>query len=163
MEYQRRERIEAATQRAIDDESAELARQEADYKWYEGRVEGVKGDITELNSLKEKLLSLLQEIKEKEEFLIQESYDWIWEEDDDPYEQPYFLCNSDEEKKIVDLERHYGYEVITPWINQHPPIIKEMEKQKELQEIQRRKAENLKQHKKKIGIEEENPYDEIPF
>ena len=171
-EKEDRERIEAATQRGIDDEAADLARQDADYKEYKGRVEGVKEEIKELNDLKEKLLPLLQEIKEKEQFLIEESYDWIWEEDDDPYEEPYYLCESKEDKMMVDLARNYDYEVITPWINQYTPILEEIEKQKELREIQRRKEENLKQHKKKFGVEAEDTWaahqrkldnGEIPF
>ena len=150
-----RQRQQAIIQKGYDDERAEMAQYEADYKDYEGRVQGVKEELKELNALKEKLLPLLKEIKEKEEWLIEQSYGWIWVANDDPQDYRYDCCDSEDEKKIVDLELNYDYEVITPWIDQYTPIAEEME-------IQRKKAENLRQHKEKFGITDEIT-DEKPF
>lgn len=172
-EKEDRDRQELILQAERDADEYDREQFIAETKEYEARVEGVKEEIQELNTLKEKLLPLFEEIKEKEEFLIEASYHSIWKEDDeyDWGEEPYYGCKTKEEKMAADLQRFYDYEVITPWINQHTPIVKEMEKQEELDEIQRRKAESLIQHKKKFGIEEEDPWrkrmelpdDEIPF
>ena len=150
-EKEERERQEKDDIIAYHNEEVEMAEHDADYKQYQANESTVKEEIKELNTLKEKLMPLLKEIKEKEQLLIEESYDWIWQEqeEDGTYEEPYHSCESKEEKKAVDLERNYHYEVITPWINQYTPIAEEME-------IQRKKEENLKQHKKKLGVKEES-------
>ena len=149
-----RDRQQAIIQKGYDDEQAELAEYEADYKHYESCVEDVNDNIKELNALKEKLLPLLKEIKEKEQYLIEESYDWIWAEDPSPEDSRYNYCESQEEKKLIDLELNYEYEILTPWINKYTPIALEIE-------IQKKKEENLKQHKEKLGIKDS--IDEIAF
>ena len=149
-----RKRQDAINQNIDGDDAAEMAEFEMDLKQYQAHESGFKYQIQELQSLKEKLLPLLKEIKEKEEQLI-DSYNWLWSEDVNQYDDPYWDCKTDDEKKLVDLERYYDYQVIIPWINQHAPISIEVEKQKELDEIRRRKEENLKAHKKRLGIEEE--------
>ena len=58
--------------------------------------------------------------------------------------------------QLFDLQRFNEYEVVTPWVNQFTPISEEIE-------IKRRREENLRQHKKRLGIEEDPNESEVPF
>ena len=135
---------ESMMKQYCEEERAQLAEAEAESKWHEATESLVKHQIQELNSLKEKLLPLLKEIKEKEGGLFWH-FNSIWTEDDDWDGFIYYHCKSQEEKKALDLERCYDYEAVTPWINQHTPIATEM-KQQEIE------------NNKRLGI-----IDEVPF
>ena len=117
-----RERQESLMLKQYDQDQAELAEMNSDCEYYEACELGLKHGIEELAALKDKLLPILKEIKEKEEELISH-YNLFWFEDDDQYdEKPYFNCETEEEMQVVDLQRFYKYEVVTPWVNQFTPI-----------------------------------------
>jgi hypothetical protein len=128
-----RERQERINQDGYRNDAYEASVADKELKEYLAAESGFKEQIQELKILKEKLLPLLKEIKEKEE-AMEAGYDWLWSEDENLYEDPYWNCETDEDKKAVDLERNYDYEMITPWIDQYKPISIVIEKQKELYE-----------------------------
>ena len=128
-EKEDRERQERFRLKEENDERERKEAIDAEYKQYQACEAGVKEQINELNELKFKLLPFLKEIKEKEEELIS-CFDWVWSEDEDPeYEYLHEDCETDDDKKIVDLGRDWNYEVITSWINENSLIKEERSSQ----------------------------------